>query len=78
MKILKKHLNALEKIFAAEIEGKLPFQSKSQIYDELAHKQYLEKETIFMYGVRVTGYFLTHKGRITYCKSCKDKGDSDE
>lgn len=69
-KLTKKHLAALEKVFTAEIEDRLPFQARAKIYGELVDKEYLFKETINKSGVQVTGYFLSHLGRYSYCNSC--------
>lgn len=70
----KAELNALEKVFAAEIEGRLPFQSKAKIYRDLCDDGFLEQmECKFgdgRFAVTVSGYQLTHAGRITYCASC--------
>ncbi len=72
----KKTLAALEKVFAAEIEGRLPFQSRAAIYKTLCEEGMLQpmKRTYSGYdgqfAVNVVGYQLTHAGRITYCASC--------
>jgi hypothetical protein len=71
----KKTLKALEKVFLAEIENRLPFQSKAKIYRKLAD------EGLILYGegvisgrfpVRIKGFILTDYGRYIYCDSCKD------
>lgn len=70
MKLRKKHYQALEKIFGAEIEGLLPFQSKSQTFRELAEYG-LATETHHVLGggftIKISGYELTHRGRHAYC-----------
>jgi hypothetical protein len=72
----QKVLAALEKVFAAEIEGRLPLQSKATIYrDLLAAGLVSWMERKFGTGavaVTVTGYELTHRGRLLYCASCAD------
>lgn len=70
----KAELSALEKVFEAEINGRLPFQSKAKIFRRLCEGGYLEAmERRFgdgTFAVTVSGYQLTHAGRITYCASC--------
>lgn len=72
----KAELNALEKVFAAEIENRLPFQSKAKIYHRLCEDGYLEPMSRNFghdrFGITVTGYQLSHMGRLTYCASCAD------
>lgn len=71
----KAELNALEKVFAAEIDGRLPFQSKAKIFTRLCEGGYLEPfERRYGSGwsaVTVKGYQLSHLGRLTYCASCE-------
>lgn len=73
----KKVLSALEKVFAAEIEGRLPFQSKAAVYrDLLAAGLVAPMQRRFRSGwsaVTVDGYELTHAGRYLYCSNCKDE-----
>ncbi len=75
----KKVLNALEKVFAAEIEGRLPFQSKAKIYKDLEAEGLLEAvRHEIRFGPFVgeaLGYELTHAGRYLYCSHCG--GDDD-
>jgi hypothetical protein len=70
----KAELAALEKVFAAEIEGRLPFQSKAKIFRTLCDEGYLEPmERNFghdRFGIIVHGYQLSHAGRLAYCLSC--------
>lgn len=71
----KRIIAALEKVFAAEIEGRLPFQSKARIFSELARDGFLAPMTRTFGGrfpVSVTGWQLTHAGRILYCSECKE------
>jgi len=72
----KAELGALERVFAAEIDNRLPFQSKGKIFSRLCDDGYLEPmERNFghnRFGVVVKGYQLTHMGRLTYCMSCPD------
>lgn len=70
----KAELTALEKVFAAEIEGRLPFQSKAKIFQKLADEGFIapmERKFGGQFPVTVTGWELTHAGRIAYCVSCK-------
>lgn len=68
-------LQALERVFAAEIDGRLPFQSKAKIYARLQEEGLVEPmETKFgvppLGVMTVTGWQLTHAGRLMYCMSC--------
>lgn len=71
----KAELKALEKVFAAEVENRLPFQSKAAIYQSLLEQGMIQPfETTFGQGwsaVTVKGYQLTHLGRMSYCLSCE-------
>jgi hypothetical protein len=71
----KRHHNALEKVFAAEIEGRLPLQSKARIYEELALLGYVKMDTETLgrdrFGtISVSGWYLTQLGRLAYCMEC--------
>lgn len=67
-------IKALEKVFAAEVDGRLPFQSRAKIYDTLnAEGLVARMERKFgsdRFAVVVTGWELTHAGRLMYCMSC--------
>ena len=77
----KKVLAALEKVFAAEIDNRLPFQSKAAIYrDLLAAGLVAWMDRVIGSGwgaVTVSGYELTHAGRYLYCSNCRDAQDAD-
>lgn len=70
----KHQLAALEKVFAAEIDGQLPFQSKAKIFQKLADEGLLAPmNRTFGTGwsaIKVTGWQLTHAGRLLYCSTC--------
>lgn len=69
----KKKLVALERVYAAEIEDRLPFQSKALIYLDLCDEGLLapmERTFGGRFPVVVKGWQLTHAGRIAYCASC--------
>lgn len=71
----KVELKALEKVFAAEIEDRLPYQSRSLVYMKLEKDGMVEEMTRKFPGrfaVIVNGWQLTHAGRIAYCQSCPD------
>jgi hypothetical protein len=76
----KKVLTALEKVFSAEIESRLPFQSKATIYRDLLAAGLVAwmERTIGQgwSGVKVSGYELTHAGRFLYCSNCEDVEDA--
>lgn len=76
-RLTKARLKALERVFAAEIEGRLPLYSKARIYNEMAADGLVEFQTFNLgkdrFGViKVSGWSLTHAGRIAYCMSCRD------
>lgn len=71
----KADLAVLEKAFAAEVERRLPFQSRSEIAHRLAKEGYLQPMEITVgagtrFPVLVKGFELTHAGRLMYCASC--------
>jgi hypothetical protein len=73
----KKNLKALERVFAAEIEDRLPFQSKALVYLDLCDEGLVQPmERTFAGGrfgaIIVKGWQLTHVGRLVYCMSCDD------
>lgn len=68
-------LNLLERLFEAEIYGHLPFQSKSKQIQRLHEEGMVEPMTRRLgqdgFGaIEVSGWALTHAGRLTYCESC--------
>lgn len=75
----KKVISALGRVFAAEIEGRLLFQSKAGIYRDLMAAGLVEPiQRQFGTGalaVTVSGYALTVPGHYIYCSNC---GDDDE
>ena len=82
-KLTKKRLVVLENVFAAEIEHRLPFQSKARICADLERQDYLQpytRELSFSNGLpsmTVTGYALTHAGRYAYCSQCAIVDDAE-
>lgn len=80
----KRALRALENVFAAEIDNRLPFQSKAAIYKQLRDEGLLQdmeivKEDKYMrWPITLRGYQLTHAGRLTYCLSCPDHEQQEE
>lgn len=76
-------IQALENVFVAEVEGRLPFQSNAAIYNRLCDKGLLQPMAIEVKGhgslvVIFRGYALTHAGRIKYCESCSGQPDTTE
>lgn len=73
----KSELAALEKVFAAEIDDRLPFQSKAKVFQRLCDDGYLEpmerKYGTGAFAVNVKGYQLSHLGRLSYCATCADE-----
>lgn len=70
----KAKLRALEKVFAAEVENRLPFQSKAKLFRQLCDDGLLEpmqrKFGSGAFAVVINGYQLTHAGRFAYCSTC--------
>jgi hypothetical protein len=70
----KAEIKALERVFAAEIENRLPFQSRAKIFQRLAADGMIEPMERRFNGDRfgliiVNGWQLTHLGRLAYCTS---------
>lgn len=67
-------LKVLERIFAAEINGRLPAQFKSKWLPGLQERgmvQPMERKIGGgVFTVLVSGWALTHLGRMTYCATC--------
>lgn len=79
MKMLptKSDLRVLEKVFEAEINGRLPYQSKSKKMVELESKGLVEPMTRTFgqdrFGtITASGWCLSDLGRFEYCDSCRD------
>lgn len=74
--VTKAELKVLERAFSAEIEQRLPFQTKSKLAAKLTTQGYLATMTDTIgsgpFAVTVTGYALTHLGRMTYCATCEE------
>jgi len=68
----KRVLNMLERVFQAEIAGELPYQTRAKLAKELEEFGYLQFARENLGGVIVTGYYLTHSGRLAYCQNCGD------
>lgn len=68
----KSVFNMLEKVFAAEIENRLQYQTKSKLAVEMEEFGYLELGSERKGIVTVSGYYLTHVGRLAYCEECRD------
>ena len=78
----KSEIAILEKAFCAEINGALEktsslLQTKSKIAQKLAVDGLLMKSTEIIqcgrFPIEVSGYSLTHAGRIAYCLTCEDE-----
>jgi hypothetical protein len=69
----KKDIEWLGKVFEAEINGRLPFQSKSKELPALCDKGYLAPMKRQFgrgpFAAIAEGYELTHAGRFVYCVS---------
>lgn len=71
----KTELAILEKAFNAEINAALCahgihlFQTKSKVAKKLMEEGYLRFAHTEFQGMTISGYELTHLGRLTYCSS---------
>jgi hypothetical protein len=80
----KAHFTALGKVFANEIQQaakpptwpRFPFQSRSQVFDELAQMGLVVRRNVLCgqgaFRVNVTGWELSPLGHRAYCEACKD------
>lgn len=76
--VTKADLKLLERVFDMEVRSGaagrvMPAQIKSKRLVKLAEDGFVEEGTITLGGrfpVKITGWFLTHLGRYTYCQSC--------
>lgn len=70
--LTKRFAAALGKVFSAEIGGGLQLhQSKAKVFREMADDGLVVEETVTLGGrfpVAVTGWSLTHRGRLLYCE----------
>jgi hypothetical protein len=78
--VSKTELKWLEKVWAAEVEGRLPLQSRAAIYKRLEDRGLVERMKVEYppdrFGpIVVEGWGLTHAGRFVYCSSCNDSQD---
>lgn len=68
----KKEMDLLEKVFEAEINGRM-YQGKCKTAAKLAEEGFLQEyescEQTSLGVLTCKGYELTHTGRITYCHS---------
>lgn len=72
----------LERLFAAEVEGRLPFQSKAAMLKRLEAQGLVQRMTrefpADRFGpIKVEGWCLTLLGNFTYCMTCPDPSQSD-
>jgi hypothetical protein len=71
----KSELKILEKVFEAEVQAAFSthgihlFQTKSKVAAKLAEEGFLNFCQINFSGLRVSGYELTHAGRLAYCST---------
>jgi hypothetical protein len=71
----KSVFSLLDRVFGAEVEGRLPYQTKSKLARELEEFGYLEFGSEKMGIVSVSGYYLTLAGRMAYCQACPEVPD---
>lgn len=71
----KPELAMLEKVFTAEVKAAFSatgihlFQTRSKVAKKLAEEGYLRFTETKWGGMTITGYELTHAGRLAYCAS---------
>lgn len=70
-------MKMLERLFAAEVEGRLPLQSRAKILTKMESDGLVRrmKETVAVdrFGPMVIeGWCLTILGNMTYCMSCEE------
>jgi hypothetical protein len=83
--VSKAEIRALERVYISEVaaavrkNGSHLFQSKAAIYRKLADEGLLRfVNSVVLIGggalgsVAISGYELTHAGRLLYCLSCDD------
>jgi hypothetical protein len=73
--------SALERVWNAEIENRLPLQSRAKVFAELEGAglvdQWTKEFSVDRFGsIKVTGWVLTHAGRFLYCAECYDPTDA--
>ena len=75
-KIAKAEFAALEKVFAAEIENRLPFQSKAKVYTTMEGYGWVQRMARKFgkppFLATVVGWALTDEGRYLYCSCCPE------
>lgn len=83
MEIRARHMRELERMFSAEVYSALNggsglIQSRANVYKELEEMglAMLSTQTVAVdrFGpMNITGYELTHAGRLAWCASCSDE-----
>ena len=73
----RRTMMVLERVWEAEINNRLPFQSKAKACLDLCEEGLLlpMERTFGTGGSAVTahGFQLTHAGRFLYCSNCEDE-----
>ena len=75
-------MKMLERLFVAEVEGRLPLQSKAKILGRLEAEGYAQRmkreyPADRLGQIVVEGWCLTLLGNMTYCMSC-DRRSADD
>lgn len=65
----KAKLKALERVYAAEIENRLPLQSSALVFHQLLADGMVDVDRVQHGPVIVSGWCLTHAGRFAYCSA---------
>ena len=81
MNMTKAKMAALEKLFIAEVEDRLPFQSKAKIFEQLETEGMVDNYArTFGSGplaVVCRGWRLTHRGHLEYCLACAEMDENE-
>lgn len=78
MKLLRSHIRVLERIFCEEILGNPPAQFRSKHLATLKDAGYVQPMEAVLPGrfpVKISGWALTHRGRMAYGEWCQKQPD---
>ena len=68
----KAKMKALERVWIAEVENRLPLQSSALVFHQLHADGMVDVDRVKHGPVIVSGWCLTHAGRLTYCLAAGD------
>jgi len=74
----RRHWELLGKVFGAEVENRLPFQTKSKLINDLHLQGHVCTDEVVILGCLVKGWCLSLRGHYEYCEwASKQKGIED-